>query len=108
MNAAYNTSCSDDTVMNSRVGWHSHFFVEDLGLVLAAKLCPGQSQTFRKVNNGQALGVSVGRTHCLVYIQPFVYRYIYIQNKTVLASPRHVCKKSLRKYKKNYRQKPIP
>ena len=30
------------------------FFVENLGLALAPKMCPDQSQAFKEVNNSQA------------------------------------------------------
>ena len=30
------------------------FFVEDLGLALAPKMCPDQSQALKEVNNSQA------------------------------------------------------
>ena len=33
------------------------FFVKDLGLALAPKMCPDQSQAFKEVNNCQALTV---------------------------------------------------
>ena len=40
------------SAMNSGRGWHSQFFfVRDLGLALASKVCPDQSQTFKEVNN---------------------------------------------------------
>ena len=54
------------TAMNtrSRRGLHGgHFFVKDLGLVLALKMRPDQSQAFKEVNNSQA----------------FTVKYIYIQ-----------------------------
>ena len=35
------------------------FFVKGLGLALATKMCPDQSQAFKEVNNGQAF--TVGR-----------------------------------------------
>ena len=35
------------------------FFAKDLGLALAPKMCPDQSQAFKKVNNSQAF--TVGR-----------------------------------------------
>ena len=40
--------------MNSGRGGHSQFFFEDLGLALAPKICPDQSQTFIEVNSSQA------------------------------------------------------
>ena len=33
------------------------FFVKDLGLALAPKMCPDQSQAFKEVNNSQAFTV---------------------------------------------------
>ena len=39
------------TDMNSGRGWHSQFFVKDLGLALARKMCPDQSQAFQEVDN---------------------------------------------------------
>ena len=35
----------------------SSFFMKDLGLALAPKMCPGQSQTFKEVNNSQTFTV---------------------------------------------------
>ena len=35
------------------------FFVEDLELALALKMCPGQSQTFKELNNSQAFTVGL-------------------------------------------------
>ena len=40
------------TATNSGSGGHSQFFVKDLGLALAPKMCP--SQAFEKVNSSQA------------------------------------------------------
>ena len=42
------------TATNSGSGGHSQFFVKDLGLALAPKMCPEQSQAFEKVNSSQA------------------------------------------------------
>ena len=42
------------TATNSGSGGHSQFFVQDLGLALAPKMCPEQSQAFEKVNSSQA------------------------------------------------------
>ena len=33
------------------------FFVKDLGLALAPKMCPDQSQTFKEVNNRYLVGI---------------------------------------------------
>ena len=40
------------TAINSGIGWHSSFFVQDLGLALAAKTCLHRPQAFKKVENG--------------------------------------------------------
>ena len=45
--------------MNSVRGRQSVFFVKDLGLALALKMCPEQSQALNEVNNSQAF--TVGR-----------------------------------------------
>ena len=42
------------TVKESERGERSHFLVKDLGLALARKMCPDQSQAFKGVNHGQA------------------------------------------------------
>ena len=40
------------------------FFVTDLGLALAPKMCPDQSQAFKEVNNSNAFTVGpVSYTH---------------------------------------------
>ena len=39
------------------------FFVEDLGLALAPKMCPDQPQAFKEVNSSKAF--SVGSKKCL-------------------------------------------
>ena len=39
------------------------FFVEDLGLALAPKMCPGQSQVFKELNNSQAFTVGLSLIH---------------------------------------------
>ena len=45
--------------MNSGRGYHSLLLFMDLGLALAPKMCPDQSQTFKEVNNSQAF--TIGR-----------------------------------------------
>ena len=55
------------------------FFVKDLGLALAPKTCPDQSQAFKEVNSGQAL--TVGKT-----------KNIYM-NEPLPGALRHVCTK---------------
>ena len=68
--------------MNSGRGWHSHFFVfKDLGLSLAPKMCPDQSQAFKEVNNGQAL--TAGRKK----------KGIVFPNEALPVAPRRVCTK---------------
>ena len=42
------------TAMNCEIGWHRHFFVQDLTLALAAKMCPHRPRAFETVNNGKA------------------------------------------------------
>ena len=37
--------------MKSGRGWLPFFLLKDLGLALAPKMCPDQSQTFEEVNN---------------------------------------------------------
>ena len=41
------------------------FFVKDLGLALAPKMCPDQSQAFKEVNNSQAFTVGRKKTFFL-------------------------------------------
>ena len=47
-------SQTDMTVKESGRGQRRHFFVKDLGLALARKMCPDQSQAFKGVNHSQA------------------------------------------------------
>ena len=57
------------------------FFVAGLGLALAPKMCPDQSQAFKEVNNGQAF--TAGRkkmTH-------------FFQDEPLSGAPRHDCAK---------------
>ena len=42
------------TSINSRRGWHGHFFFQDPGLALVAKTCPQQPQVIKKTKNGRA------------------------------------------------------
>ena len=39
------------------------FFVEDLGLALAPKMCPDQSQAFKEVNDSEAFTVGRKKMH---------------------------------------------
>ena len=55
------------------------FFVEDLGLALAPKMCPDQSQAFKEVNNSQAFTVGRKKTKKM--------------NEPLPGAPRHVCTK---------------
>ena len=57
------------------------FFVKDLGLALAPKVCPGQSQALKKVNNSQAF--TVGRKTS----DPFFL------DEPLPGASRHVCAK---------------
>ena len=50
------------TTMNSGRGWHSQFFVHDLGQALALKMCHDQSQAF-KVNSSHAFTVETKIAH---------------------------------------------
>ena len=65
------------TAMNSGRGWHNQFFVKDLGLVLALKMCPDQSQAFEGVN------FTVGRKKTTPYFL----------GEPLPGAPRHVCTK---------------
>ena len=56
------------------------FFVKGLGLALATKMCPDQSQAFKEVNNSQAF--IVGREK---------KRPIFFLDETLPGVPRHVC-----------------
>ena len=69
--------------MNSGRGCHiiAIFVVEDLGLALAPKMCPDQSQAFKEVNNGQ--GFTVGRKKMT----------IFFLDGPLPRAPRHVCTK---------------
>ena len=58
------------------------FSVKDLGLALAPKMCPDQSQTFKEMNNSQAF--TAGKKK----IKPFLP--IFTLNKPLPGAPRHV------------------
>ena len=60
-------------------GDKASFFVKDLGLVLAPKMCPDQSQAFKEVKNSQAF--TVGRKKNTPFFEPLP------------GAPRHVCTK---------------
>ena len=53
----FEVSCWPPWTVGKRVT--ARFFVKDLGLALAPKMCPDQSQAFKEVNNSQAF--TVGR-----------------------------------------------
>ena len=57
----------------------SFFLVQDLGLALAPKMCPDQSQTFKEVNNSQAFTAWRKKTTLFFLDQPLP------------GAPRHVC-----------------
>ena len=67
------------TAMNSVRGRQSVFFVKDLGLALALKMCPDQPQAFEEVNKSQAFTV-VGR---------MIFTHFFL-NESVPGAPRHV------------------
>ena len=56
------------------------FFVKDLGLALAPKMCPDQSQAFKEVNNSRAF--TVGRRK----------KRTFFLDEPVPGAPRYVCK----------------
>ena len=56
------------------------FLVKALGLALAPKMCPDQSQAFKKVNNRQAF--TVGRK-----------KYPFFLDDPLPGAPRHICTK---------------
>ena len=55
------------------------FFVEDLGLALAPKMRPEQSQAFKEVNNRKAFDAARGKKKYL--------------NELLPGAPRHACTK---------------
>ena len=61
------------TAMNSGRGWHSQFFVKDLGLELAPKMCPDESQSFKEFKNSQAFTVG-SKKMTLVFLGWAVFR----------------------------------
>ena len=65
-------------------------FVKDPGLALAPKMCPDQSQTFKEVNNSQAVTVEETKN------DPFFFS----RDDPLPGVPRNVCSVS-RKYSKN-------
>ena len=56
------------------------FFVKDLGLALAPKMCPDQSQAFKEVNNSRAF--TVGRK-----------KNIFFLDEPLPGAPKHICTK---------------
>ena len=56
------------TVKESERGERSHFLVKDLGLALARKMCPDQSQAFKGVNHSQANTVGEKKMACLLFL----------------------------------------
>ena len=69
------------TATNSGSGGQGQFFVKDLGLALAPKMCPEQSQAFEKVNSSQAF--TAGR-------KKITY---YFLDEPLAGTPRHNCTK---------------
>ena len=70
------------TAMNIGRGRHlANFFVKDLGLALAPKMCPDQSQAFKEVNNSQAF--TVGRKKMS----------LFFLGEPLPGAPSHVCTK---------------
>ena len=67
--------------MASGRGWHSQLFVKDLGLALAQKMCPDQSQAFKVVYNSQAFTVGRKRND------------LFFLDEPLPGAPRHVCTK---------------
>ena len=59
------------------------FFVEDLGLALAPKMCPDQSQAFKEVNNSQAFAIGRKKKKCFL-------------NEPLPGAPKHVLHKILK------------
>ena len=66
------------------------FFVKDLGLALAPKMYPDQSQAFKEVNNSQAFAIGRKEWPILFLDEPLP------------GAPRHVSSKVSRKYSKNW------
>ena len=58
------------------------FFVDDLGLALAPKMCPDQSQAFKLVNNSKAS--AVGRK---------TMTHFFFLNEPLQGASRRVCSK---------------
>ena len=61
-------------------GHIASFFFKDLGLALASKMCPDQSQALNEVDNGQAF--TAGRKNISIF-----------PNEPLTGAPRHVCTK---------------
>ena len=59
------------------------FFVTDLGLALAPKMCPDQSQAFTEASNSQSF--TVGRKEKMTRI--------FFLDEPLPGAPRHVCTK---------------
>ena len=72
------------------------FFVKDLGLALAPKMCPDQSQAFKEVNNSQAF--TVGRK---------TNDPSFFLDEPLPGAPRHVCTKFRANIGRTDRVRPI-
>ena len=66
------------TAVNSGRGWHGQLFCEGLGLALTPEMCTDQSQTFKQVNNSQAVTAWKKK------------KTIYFLNGPLPGAPRHV------------------
>ena len=77
--------------MNSGRPWHDHIFFKDRVLAPAAEMCPGQSQAFKTVKNGQAFPQEEKRKKAFFFIEP------------VGGTPRHVCTIFRAKSRRSYR-----
>ena len=65
------------TAINGGEGDITIFFVQGLGLALAAKMCPHRPQAFKKVENGQA------------FPSEFFFFHFFFLNEPVTGTPRH-------------------
>ena len=82
------------TAMNSSArGWRiiARFFVKDLGLALAPKVCPDESQASKEVNISQAFTATEEKKISFFFL-----------DEPPPGAPRHVCTKFSTKYSKNW------
>ena len=99
-NAACNSNSKVTHWVSCRPPWTveegdiASFFVKDLGLALAPKMCPDQSQAFKEVNNSNAFTVGqafkdVDNSHAFT-VGRNKWTHVFL-DQPLAGAPRHVC-----------------